>query len=94
MRGIEDHAAGGEGADVRGVEGGRGVIEFEIERCLVIREDEEDVRLAGFRSLGKESEREKGEKFFHGLLLFVGHGTFLSISRFRQTTFLHDGVAS
>jgi hypothetical protein len=40
---VEDHALGGEAVEIGGVEGGGGVVGFEVEGRLVIDEDEKEV---------------------------------------------------
>jgi hypothetical protein len=69
---VQDHALGREAVDVRAGQRRLRVVEFEIERRLVVGEDEQDVRSAGLgRAGGRRAVAEQGEAqqggLFHGL---------------------------
>ena len=70
VRAVNDHAFRSEFADVRSLEGGLGIVDLQIERRLVVRNDEEDVglffRRGRMREAGCENEDEDERERYRG----------------------------
>ena len=88
VRAVEDHATLSEFADVRGVEGGLGIVDLQVVWRLVVRDDEEEVgplcRRGRRREGGCKNEEVDEDETIHGKLEEIGDRYLAPLFFFRR----------